>query len=109
MQDLTEKVQTIEKRLDELGKVLDIIRSAIDSGEQHHSGPATRNGRAGRPSWVDEIFKRFEDILAALRSVNKALSTAKSNGGGQATAKDARAALVYEAPSQGRPKTEQMS
>ena len=89
--------------------MFDTIRSAIDSGKQSRSGPAKRNGRAGPLSWVNKIFKCFKDISTELKSVTDALSIAKSAGSGYATTKDARAALVREAPSQGRPETRQMS
>lgn len=113
MKDLTEKVETLEKRLDELGDVFDVILKSLagEHGKQRHS--ARINASSGRPDWVEEIFKCFNEISAELRSVEKTLGTRtftdSVHSQSDASATNAGAAPDHESPSQGQPETEQVS
>lgn len=112
MKDLTEKVETLEKRLNELSDVFDVIRKSLASehGKQRHS--VRVKVRSGRPDWVEEIFKCFNEISAELRSVKKTLGTrtfTDSHSQSDASAMNAGAAPDHEAPSQVQPETEQVS
>jgi len=82
MENLTEKVSILEKRLNELGGVFDTIRVSLTSehGKQHHS--VRTKSRSRRPDWVGEIFKCFDQISAELKDVKETLDarTLTENG-----------------------------
>ena len=111
MKNLTEKVETLERRLDELGDVFDIIRKSLtgEHGKQRHSVRIKALSR--QPDWVEGIFKCFDEISAELRSVKKTLGTRTFTDSGQseASATNAGAAPDCEGPSPGQPETEQVS
>jgi hypothetical protein len=53
MKDLTEKVETLEKRLDELGDVFNVIRKSLTGGEHGKQRRLVRiKAPSGRPDWV---------------------------------------------------------
>ena len=109
MQDLAEKVQSIEERLDKLSSVFNTITKSLTKGrgKQRHFVPA--NVRHERPLWVEDILKGFNDLSTELRSVKEAIDTRTSPDSGysqsDATATDTEAAP----PSQCQPEIEQAS
>ena len=111
MENLTEKVETLERRLDELGDVFDIIRKSLtdEHGKQRYSVRIKAPSR--RPAWVEEIFIRFNEISAELRTVKETLGTRTFTDSGhsrsEVSATNTGAAPDCEAPSPGQPETEQ--
>ncbi|KAF4634585.1 hypothetical protein G7Y89_g3513 [Cudoniella acicularis] len=98
MKDLTEKVETLEKRLDELGDVFDVIRKSLTGGKHGKQRRSIRiKAPSGRPDWVQDIFKCFSEISAELKSVKKTLGTRTFTDSGHAQS-DAFATYVRAAP-----------
>lgn len=98
MKDLTEKVKTLKKQLDELGDVFDVIRKSLTGGEhdkQRRSVPIEAPG--GQPDWVQDIFKCFSEISTELKSVKKTLDIGTFTNSGHAQS-DASATRIRAAP-----------
>jgi hypothetical protein len=85
MKDLTEKVETLEKRLDDLGDVFDVIRKSLPGGKHGKQRRSVRvEAPSGRPDWVQDIFKCFSEISAELKSVKETLGTRTFTDSGHA-------------------------
>jgi hypothetical protein len=98
MKDLTEKVEKLEKRLGDLGDVFEAIRKSLTGGKNGKQRRSVRvEASSGRPDWVQDIFKCFNDISAELKSVKKTLGTRISTDSGHAQS-DAFATHVRAAP-----------
>jgi hypothetical protein len=95
MKDLTEKVETIEKRLDE---IFDAIKKSLTGGGRgkgRRSVPV--NAQKGQPDWVQDIFKCLSEISAEVKSVKETLGTRTFTDSGHAQS-DVSATYVRAAP-----------
>ncbi|KAH7418748.1 hypothetical protein BKA64DRAFT_655115 [Cadophora sp. MPI-SDFR-AT-0126] len=105
MADVAEKVEALERRLDKLSNVFDQILTTKLPKRRHS---VRTKASSGRPEWVKEIVRHFDEISAELKSVKKTLDTRSSADTGtsqsEALATNAEAApeaeLQYEAPPQ---------
>ncbi len=91
-----EKVESIEKRLNEL---VENVKKSLSTGlGNRRSAHANR-----RPSWVVQLFESLDEILAGLATVKKTLSTRTSTGNGHSPDSLARAKTEAELQDQSEP------
>jgi hypothetical protein len=96
MEDLANKVESIEKRLN--GLVENFKQSFTSRHENHHSTHTNK-----QPSWIAQLFESLDEISAELGTVKKTLRTRIPNGNGHSQAVTIARPMIETEPQHSTP------